>query len=46
MKKVMLRVVATVVSPNAQTNTATVVSADQFEPNVSNNAASAIVVPQ
>ena len=45
-KTVTLRVVATVVSPGAQTNTATVIGADQFDPNVLNNAASAIVVPQ
>jgi uncharacterized repeat protein (TIGR01451 family) len=35
MKTVALRVVATVVSPNPQTNTATISNADQFDPNTS-----------
>jgi hypothetical protein len=43
---VTLRVVATVVSPNPTTNAATISSADQFDPNVSNNTGSATVVPQ
>jgi hypothetical protein len=45
-KTVTLRVVTTVVSPNPQTNTATIGSADQFDPNTFNNAGSVTVVPQ
>ena len=37
---------ATVVSPDAQTNTATVADADQFDPDTANNSASATVTPQ
>ena len=37
---------ATVVSPNAETNTATVSSADEFDPNAANNSAAATVIPQ
>ena len=36
-----LTVTATVVSPDAQTNTASVADADQFDPNTANNTASA-----
>ena len=45
-KTVTLRVVATVVSPNPQTNTATISNADQFDPNIFNNTDSVIVYPQ
>jgi len=41
-----LQVLATVVSPNAQTNTATISHADQFDPNSGNNSASATETPQ
>ena len=37
---------ATVVSPAAQTNTAAITQADQSDPNVANNSASATVTPQ
>jgi uncharacterized repeat protein (TIGR01451 family) len=37
---------ALVVSPSAQTNTATVSHADQFDPNTANNGATATVTPQ
>jgi uncharacterized repeat protein (TIGR01451 family) len=37
---------ARVVSPNAQTNTATISHADQFDPNTANNQASATATPQ
>src|SRR5262249_27142307 len=37
---------ATVVSPDAQTNTATVSAADQFDPDTGNNTADAIATPQ
>jgi uncharacterized repeat protein (TIGR01451 family) len=45
-KTVTLRVVASVVSPNPQTNTATIGNADQFDPNTFNNTGSVTVVPQ
>jgi uncharacterized repeat protein (TIGR01451 family) len=41
-----LQVVASVASPDAQTNTASIAHADQFDPNTSNNSASATVTPQ
>ena len=41
-----LQIQATVVSPNPQTNTATVSHADQFDPNAANNSASATETPQ
>jgi uncharacterized repeat protein (TIGR01451 family) len=41
-----LAIVATVVSPNAQTNTATIADSDQFDPNPANNTASATETPQ
>ena len=41
-----LAIVATVVSSAAQTNTATVTAADQFDPNTGNNSASATETPQ
>ena len=41
-----LTVVATVVSPDAQTNTASVADADQFDPTTANNTASATLTPQ
>jgi uncharacterized repeat protein (TIGR01451 family) len=41
-----LLVQATVVSANAQTNTAAISAADQFDPNPGNNFASATVTPQ
>jgi uncharacterized repeat protein (TIGR01451 family) len=41
-----LQIQATVVSPNAQTNTATISHADQFDPNPGNNSAAATVTPQ
>ena len=37
---------ATVVSPDAQTNTATITDADQFDPDTGNNTASATETPQ
>jgi len=45
-KMVTLRVVATVVSPNPKTNTATMGNADQFDPNTFSNTDSVTVVPQ
>src|SRR5207253_2273703 len=41
-----LQILAQVVSPNAQTNTASVSQADQFDPNPNNNTASASETPQ
>ena len=41
-----LTITATVVSPDAQTNTATISDADQFDPNTGNNSASATETPQ
>src|SRR5207245_1893967 len=41
-----LQLLAKVVSPNAQTNTAAVSRADQFDPNSANNSASATETPQ
>jgi uncharacterized repeat protein (TIGR01451 family) len=41
-----LQIQATVASPNAQTNTATITAADQFDPNPNNNQASITVTPQ
>ncbi len=41
-----LSITATVVSPAAQTNTATISDADQFDPNTANNSASATETPQ
>ena len=41
-----LTLAALVVSPDAQTNTATVSHADQFDPNTGNNSAAATVTPQ
>src|SRR5262249_25996168 len=41
-----LQIQATVVSPNSQTNAATVSHSDQFDPDTTNNAASATVTPQ
>jgi uncharacterized repeat protein (TIGR01451 family) len=41
-----LQLQAQVVSPTAQTNTATVAHADQFDPNTANNSASATETPQ
>jgi uncharacterized repeat protein (TIGR01451 family) len=41
-----LQIQATVVSPNPQTNTATITQSDQFDPNFANNSASATVTPQ
>ena len=41
-----LTVVATVDSPDAQTNTASVADADQFDPTTANNTASATLTPQ
>ena len=41
-----LTITATVVSPDAQTNTATISDADQFDPNTANNTASATETPQ
>jgi uncharacterized repeat protein (TIGR01451 family) len=41
-----LQVQAKVVSPNAQTNTATISASDQFDPNTGNNSASATETPQ
>ena len=40
-----LSITATVVSPAAQTNTATISDADQFDPNTGNNTASATETP-
>jgi uncharacterized repeat protein (TIGR01451 family) len=41
-----LRIEARVDSPDAQTNTATITGADQFDPNPANNTASATATPQ
>ena len=41
-----LAIVATVVSPAAQTNTATITDGDQFDPNTANNSDSATETPQ
>ena len=41
-----LSIQATVVSPNPQTNTATIAGADQFDPDAGNNTASATETPQ
>ena len=41
-----LTITATVVSPDAQTNTATISDADQFDPDTGNNTASATETPQ
>src|SRR5207237_5494686 len=41
-----LTISATVVSPNAQTNTASVSRADQFDPNSANNSANVTETPQ
>jgi uncharacterized repeat protein (TIGR01451 family) len=41
-----LQLQARVVSPQAQTNTATIASADQFDPDTANNSASATETPQ
>ena len=41
-----LSITATVVSPDAQTNTGTISDADQFDPNTANNTASATETPQ
>ena len=41
-----LMIVATVVSPTAQTNTAAIGHSDQFDPNAGNNTASATETPQ
>src|SRR5262249_32504222 len=41
-----LLIQASVNSPNAQTNTATISDADQFDPNPDNNSASALQTPQ
>jgi uncharacterized repeat protein (TIGR01451 family)/fimbrial isopeptide formation D2 family protein len=41
-----LVIMATVVSPNAETNTATITHSDQFDPNPNNNTNSATVTPQ
>jgi uncharacterized repeat protein (TIGR01451 family) len=41
-----LTLTATVISPNAQTNTATISHGDQFDPNPANNSASATETPQ
>ena len=37
---------AIVISPNPRTNTATITSSDQFDPNTANNTASVVTVPQ
>jgi uncharacterized repeat protein (TIGR01451 family) len=42
----MLTISARVVSPNTQTNTASVSHSDQFDPNTANNSASATETPQ
>ena len=41
-----LTITATVVSPAAQTNTATISDSDQFDPNTANNSGSATETPQ
>lgn len=41
-----LTIVATVVSPTPQANTASVVAVDQFDPDISNNSAGVRIVPQ
>jgi uncharacterized repeat protein (TIGR01451 family) len=41
-----LTIMATVVSPSAETNTATITHSDQFDPNHANNTATATVTPQ
>jgi uncharacterized repeat protein (TIGR01451 family) len=41
-----LLIQATVVSPNATTNTATITHSDQFDPNTGNNSSSAVETPQ
>src|SRR5207302_272489 len=41
-----LQILAKVVSPSAQTNTAAISRADQFDPNLNNNSASATETPQ
>ncbi len=41
-----LSIIATVVSPAAQTNIGTIIHADQFDPNTTNNTASATETPQ
>ena len=41
-----LTILATVVSPNAQTNTATISHSDQFDPDTANDTASATETPQ
>ncbi len=41
-----LQIQATVASPNAQTNAATITDADQFDPDLTNNGASATETPQ
>jgi uncharacterized repeat protein (TIGR01451 family) len=41
-----MSIAATVVSPDARTNTATISDADQFDPNTANNSASATVTPR
>src|SRR5437667_259922 len=41
-----MQIQAKVVSPNAQTNTASVSRADQFDPNSANNSASVTETPQ
>jgi uncharacterized repeat protein (TIGR01451 family) len=41
-----LQIQATVASPGAETNTATITAADQFDPNPGNNTASTTVTPQ
>ena len=41
-----LQIQARVVSPDAQTNTATITDSDQFDPNTANNTASATETPQ
>ena len=41
-----LLILATVVSPDAQTNTATITDADQFDPDTGNNTASTTLTPQ
>lgn len=41
-----LTIVATVVSPNAQTNTASITASDQFDANAGNNTATATETPQ
>ncbi len=41
-----LAITATVVSPDARTNTATITDSDQFDPDTDNNSATATVTPQ